>query len=66
MKGQTMTKAETREPQTIRAYIAHGMTDTAARALSALIRSTMRRSTAQELYRFAVEHDLQARPEFII
>jgi hypothetical protein len=61
-----MNKSETRELQIIRAYIAAGMMDTAARALSALIRSTMRRSTAQELYRFAVEHNLQAQPEFII
>jgi hypothetical protein len=60
-----MNKSETRELQIIRAYIAAGMMDTAARALSALIRSTMRRSTAQELYRFAVEHDLQTQPDFI-
>ena len=61
-----MNKAETRELEIIRAYLAHGMHDTAARALSALIRSTMRRSTAHALYRFAVENNLQANPDFIV
>jgi hypothetical protein len=61
-----MTKSEARELEIIRKYLAAGMPDTAARALSALIRSTMRRTTAHELHRFAVEHNLQAQPDFII
>lgn len=60
-----MTKSETREMQMIQRYIDANMRDTAARALSALIRSTMRRSTAHELHRFAIEHELQTLPEFI-
>ena len=61
-----MNKAETRELQQVKAYIAAGMTDTAARALSALIRATMRRTTAHELHRFAIEHQLHIHPDFII
>ena len=61
-----MNKSETRELEIIKNYITAGMPDTAARALSALIRSTMRRTTAHELHRFAIEHNLQAQPDFII
>ena len=61
-----MNKSEARELVNVKRYIDAGMKDTAARSLSALIRSTMGRTTAQELHRFAVEHDLQAQPEFII
>ena len=61
-----MTKAENREIKNIMNYHAAGMTDTAARALSALIRATMRRTTAHELHRFAIEHQLHIHPDFII
>ena len=60
-----MNKAQKRQLQMIEAYLAHGMHDTAARSISALIRSATVRSTAQELYRFAVEHNLHSEPEFI-
>ena len=61
-----MTKSENRELDMIRRYLNAGMTDTAARALSALIRATMRRTTAHELHRFAIEHQLHIHPDFII
>lgn len=61
-----MTKAETRQVQTVHAYMAAGMPDTAARALSALVRSTMSRKTSAELMTLAVELNLLHRPEFII
>lgn len=40
-----MTKAEARELENIRIYLAAGMPDTAARALSALVRATRKRTT---------------------
>jgi hypothetical protein len=61
-----MTKAETRELTKIQAFIDAGMADTAARALSALIRSTMVRATAHKLHRFAVEHGLHTSRDYVI
>ena len=60
-----MNKAQKREVAKIEAYIAHDMQDTAARAISALIRSATVRSTAQELYQIAVQHNLHVNAEFI-
>lgn len=62
----TMTKAEARELQSVKTYLAAGMPDTAARALSALVRSTRSRTTSAELMTYAVELNLLHRPEFII
>jgi hypothetical protein len=61
-----MNKAETRELDKVKTLLQMGMTDTAARALSALIRSTLKRTTAAELRSFAVAHGLATNPEFII
>jgi hypothetical protein len=61
-----MNKAQKRQVALIEVYLANGMADTAARSLSALIRSSMVRKTAQELYRFAVERNLHVNREFII
>jgi len=61
-----MTKAEARELENVRRYIAAGMPDTAARALSALVRATRKRTTSAELMSQAIQLDLLHRPEFII
>ena len=53
-----MTKSETRELAKIETYLSAGMTDTAARSLSALIRSTLSRKTSFELMQWAIESGL--------
>lgn len=61
-----MTKAEARELETIRKFLIVGMPDTAARALSALVRSTRSRKTSAKFMELAVNWNLLHRPEFII
>lgn len=61
-----MTKSEGRELETIRKYLALGMADTAARALSALVRATRSRKTSAQLMELAVDWNLLHRPEFIV
>lgn len=61
-----MNKAQAKQLENVKLYLNHGMNDTAARSLSAMIRSAMVRKTAHELYRFAVEHNLHVQPEFIV
>ena len=60
-----MTKAENREIKNIMNYHAAGMTDTAARALSALIRAASSRSRP-DLMIYAHALNLTGHPEFII
>jgi hypothetical protein len=60
-----MTKSENREIKTIEAYQAAGMQDTAARAMSALIRAASSRSRP-DLMIYAHALNLTAHPEFII
>lgn len=61
-----MTKSEARELENVKRYMAAGMPDTAARALSALVRATRNRNTSTELMSQAIQLDLLHRPEFII
>lgn len=61
-----MNKAQTKQLDNVKLYIANDMRDTAARALSAMIRAALVRKTAHELRAFAVEHQLHVEPEFII
>jgi hypothetical protein len=61
-----MNKAQTKQLENVKLYIANDMRDTAARALSAMIRASLVRKTAHELHAFAVEHQLHVEPEFII
>lgn len=61
-----MNKAQTKQLQSVKLYLANDMRATAARALSAMIRAALVRKTAQELYVFAVEHQLHVESEFII
>jgi len=60
-----MTKSQAREIANAQKYIALGMIDTAARTVSALIRSAMRSKDAAELRAFAEAHGLTKYPEFI-
>ena len=61
-----MTKTETREIATIEKYLAAGMTDTAARALSALIRAARTKGSKADLMLYAGAWNLTGHPEFII
>lgn len=60
-----MTKPQARQIELIKIYIAQGMIDTAARSVSALIRSALRSKDAAELRAFADAHGLTKHPEFI-
>ena len=61
-----MTKAQANQFQTIVEHLRAGNRDTAARSLSAMIRSATVGATKQTLYRFAVQNSLQANPNFIL
>lgn len=61
-----MTKIETRELANIDKYLAAGMIDTAARALSALVRAARTRQSSYELMQRAVATGLICNPEFIV
>jgi len=60
-----MTKSEQREVSRLDLYIAHGMTDTAARILSAMIRSARTTRSANELRAIAAQLALDTHPDFI-
>lgn len=61
-----MTKSEARELEHIRAYVRMDMADTAARGLSALIRSCRNGKTRALLLELASEWELSRNPEFIL
>jgi hypothetical protein len=61
-----MTKAETREMKSVCLYISAGMTDTAARALSALIRAARTAKSRAALMEQAKALKLTQEPDFII
>ena len=63
-----MTKSETREIETIRTYVRMGMDDTAARALSSLIRAARTEKSKQALMAYAGPQGFGYlnHPEFII
>ncbi len=52
--------------RTVINYIENGMIDTAARSVSALIRSAMRAKDQAEILAFAETHGLTNHPEFIV
>ena len=60
-----MTKAEIREVSMVRTYIQHGMTDTAARAMSTLIRSARTTKSQTQLRDAAEILKLTNHPDFI-
>lgn len=61
-----MNKAQAKQLDNVKLYIANDMRDTAARTLSAMIRASLVRKTAHELHTFAIEHQLHVEPEFRI
>ena len=61
-----MTKIQQREVEQARKAVCMGMTDYAARSVSALIRSAMRKADREELLQAAQDLGLDASPEFII
>lgn len=60
-----MTKIQTREVNTARAAVAHGLPDMAARVISACIRCAMRQRDIAELRAIARELGVDTHPEFI-
>jgi hypothetical protein len=60
-----MTKSEQREVSRLDLYIAHGMIDTAARILSAMIRAARTTRSETELRAIAARMALDTHPEFI-
>lgn len=60
-----MTKSETREVNMVHTYIQHNMIDTAARALSGLIRCARTTRSINELREVAQQLNLTNHPDFI-
>jgi hypothetical protein len=60
-----MTKSELREVSMVHTYIQHGMTDTAARALSGLIRCARTTKSQTQLRELAEILKLTNHPDFI-
>lgn len=61
-----MNKSEAREMKSVCLYVAAGMNDTAARALSALIRAARTNKSKAALMQQAQALKLNTLPEFII
>lgn len=65
-KGKPMNKAQKRQVEMIHLYLANGMSDTAARSLSALIRSAVTAKGRAELLALAETIGVVNHPDFII
>ena len=61
-----MNKHQLKQLAMIEIYIDNKMPDTAARSISALIRSAMTNKSKQALIQRAIDLNLTNRPEFII
>jgi len=61
-----MTKFQTKQVEMIQIYLANNMQDTAARSLSALIRSAMTAKSQNELMAEAVKLGINNHPDFIV
>jgi len=61
-----MTKSENREVLNAVRYINAGMTDTAARALSALYRAARTAKSQNEILALGVAYNLVSLPEWIV
>ena len=61
-----MNKAQLKQLAMIEAYIDNKMPDTAARAISAMIRSAMTKKSKEFLMQRAIDLNLTKRPEFIV
>jgi hypothetical protein len=60
-----MTKFQAKQVDMLNVYISNNMIDTAARSLSALIRSAMTNKSKNELMALAVSLKLTNHPDFI-
>ena len=61
-----MNKAEKKQLEMVHAYLDNGMLDTAARSLSAMIRSTMSDKTKADLFYVAYHFKLRDHQDFIV
>jgi hypothetical protein len=61
-----MTKQQKKQIEMVQMYLSNNMADTAARSVSALIRSAMSTQSRNALLAFAVQNNLQNHPDFII
>lgn len=61
-----MNKAQQKQFDRVYLYLAMGMTDTACRALSAMIRASMNKKARAELMDFAMHHNLTYNENFIV
>lgn len=61
-----MTKAQQKQLDRVGLYLAMDMTDTACRALSAMIRSAMTTKSKAELMDYAMHHNLTYNEYFIV
>jgi len=61
-----MTKAQKRDVSSARLAVQMGMPDTAARGLSASIRSAMRKRDAQEMHDIAIELGITGEADYIV
>jgi phosphopantetheine adenylyltransferase len=61
-----MTKFQTKQVEMIRVYLANDMQDTAARSLSALVRSARRIKDKKDLIRLSYETELIMHPDYIV
>jgi hypothetical protein len=61
-----MTKAEKRQLELIHVYLDNDMHDTAAKSLSAMIRSTMNDNTKADLFYVAYHFKLRDNENFIV
>jgi len=61
-----MTKFQSKQVDMINLYLANNMIDTAARSLSALIRSAMTTKSQNELKDLAAKLKLTNHPDFIV
>lgn len=60
-----MNKFQTKQVSMIELYITNNMIDTAARSLSALIRSAMTNKSKAALFEIANKYNLTNHPDFI-
>lgn len=62
----TMTQSEARQYANAQTFIAHGMPDVAARAMSALVRSCRTQRSYKALMTAAQEMGIAQHPDFVI
>lgn len=65
-EAPTMTKSEAREAANAQTFIEHGMADTAARTMSALVRACRTQRSYKALMTAAQEMGIAQHPDFVI